>query len=75
MWRKEINIHEKELCIKLVIYKDYTFERVGNFKYLVVILNEDNNHQIYLKDRTKNANKTYFVLQKVFRNKNISKKN
>jgi hypothetical protein len=24
IWRIEINIHEKELCIKLVIYKNYT---------------------------------------------------
>jgi len=24
MQRKEINIYEKELCVKLVIYKDYT---------------------------------------------------
>jgi hypothetical protein len=24
MWRIEINIHEKELWVKLVIYKDYT---------------------------------------------------
>jgi hypothetical protein len=24
MWRTEINIHEKELCVELVIYKDYT---------------------------------------------------
>jgi len=23
MWRIEINIHEKELCVKLVIYRDY----------------------------------------------------
>jgi len=23
MYRIEINIHEKELCVKLVIYKDY----------------------------------------------------
>jgi hypothetical protein len=23
MYRKEINIHEKELCVRLVIYKDY----------------------------------------------------
>jgi len=23
MWRIEINIHEKELCVKLDIYKDY----------------------------------------------------
>jgi hypothetical protein len=33
-----------------------------------------NNHQIYLKERIKNFNKTYFMLQKFFRNKNISKK-
>jgi len=33
---------------------------------------EDNNHQIYLQERIKNANKTYFMLQKVFKNKNIS---
>jgi hypothetical protein len=24
MYRIEINIHEKELCVKLVIYVDYT---------------------------------------------------
>jgi hypothetical protein len=24
MYRKEINIYKKELCVKLVIYKDYT---------------------------------------------------
>ena len=24
MQRIEINVHEKELCVKLVIYKDYT---------------------------------------------------
>ena len=34
MQRIEINIHEKELCVKLVIYKDYT-EMHGqqNIKY------------------------------------------
>ena len=45
-----------------------------NFKYLGVILNEDNNNQIDLQVRIKNANKTYFMLQKFFKNKNISKK-
>jgi len=45
-----------------------------NFKYLGVILNENNNHQIDLKERIKNANKTYFMLQKFFRNKSIYKK-
>jgi hypothetical protein len=54
--------------------KNYKFERVENYKYLGVILNEDNNNQIDLQVRIKNANKTYFMLQKFFKNKNISKK-
>ena len=54
--------------------KYYKFERVESFKYLGVILNEDNNNHTDLKDRIKNANKTYFMLQKFFKNKNISKK-
>ena len=45
-----------------------------NFKYLGVILNEDNNNQIDLQERVKYANNTYFMLQKFFKNKNISKK-
>jgi hypothetical protein len=49
-------------------------ERVENFKYLAVILNEDINNQIDLQERIKNVNKTYFMLQIFFRNKNISKK-
>jgi len=36
------------------------FERVENFKYLGVILNEDNDNQTDLQGRIKNANKTYF---------------
>jgi len=51
--------------------KNYKFERVENFKYLGVILNEDNNNQLDLQDRIKNANKTYFMLQKFFKNKNM----
>jgi len=39
--------------------KNYKFERAENFKYLGVILNEDNYHQIDLQERVKNANKTY----------------
>jgi hypothetical protein len=54
--------------------KNYKFEIVANFKYLGVILNEDNNNQIDLQERITNANKTYFMLQKFFKNKNISKK-
>jgi hypothetical protein len=60
--------------------KNYKFERAENFKYLGVILNEDNSngnsnsHQMDLQERIKNANKTYFMLQNFFKNKNISKK-
>jgi predicted nucleic-acid-binding protein len=54
--------------------KNYKFERVENFKYLGVILNEDNNYQIDWQERIRNANKTYFMLQKLFKNKHISKK-
>ena len=48
--------------------KNYKFERVENFKYLGVTLHEDNNHQIHLQERKKNANKTYFMLHKFFKN-------
>ena len=54
--------------------KNYTFERGENFKFLGVILNAGNNHQIDLQERIKNVNKTYVMLQKFFRNKNMSKK-
>jgi len=54
--------------------KNYKFERVENFKYLGGIHNEDNNYQIYLQERIKNVKKTYFMLQKFFKNKKISKK-
>jgi hypothetical protein len=43
------------------------YERVvENFKYLGVILNEDNKHQIHLQERIKTANKTYFIATKIF---------
>jgi hypothetical protein len=54
--------------------KNYKFERVENFKYLGVIRNEDNNNQVDLQERIKNVNKTYFMIQIFFKNKNISKK-
>jgi hypothetical protein len=44
--------------------KNYKFEKVGNFKYLGVILHKDNNHQIHSQERIKNANKTYFMQKK-----------
>ena len=46
--------------------KNYKFERVENFKYLGVILKEDNSNQIDLQERMKNANKTHFMLQQFF---------
>jgi len=49
--------------------KNYKFERVENFQYLGVILNEDKNNQTDFQERMKNANKTYFVLQNFFKNK------
>jgi len=39
--------------------KNYKFERVENFKYLGLILSEDNNNQIHLQERIKNANIFY----------------
>jgi len=47
--------------------KNYKFERVENFKYLGVILNEDNNNQTDLQERINSANKTYFRLQILFK--------
>jgi len=35
-------------------------------KYPGVTLSEDNNHQIDLQERIKNANRTYFMLQNFF---------
>jgi hypothetical protein len=59
--------------IKHLKIKNYKFERVENFKYLGVILNEDNNNQIDLQERIKNANKTYLKLQKLFKIKTSKK--
>jgi hypothetical protein len=47
---------------------------VENYKYLGVILNEDNHNQIDLQERIKNATKIHFKLQNFFKNTNISKK-
>ena len=44
------------------------------FNVLGAILNADNNPQTHLQERIKNANKTYFMLQNFFKNKNVSKK-
>ena len=54
--------------------KKYKFERVENVKYLGVILNEDKiTKQTCKKESLKHANKTYFMLQIFFKNKNISR--
>jgi hypothetical protein len=47
--------------------KNYKFGRAENLKYLGVIVNEDNNNQIDLQERIKNANKTCFMLQIFFK--------
>ena len=47
-----------------LLKKKLNIWRVENFKYLGVILNAGNNHQTHLQERIKNANKTYFMLQK-----------
>jgi hypothetical protein len=54
--------------------KDYKFERVESFKCLGVLLHENNSHHIHLQEIIKKANKTYFMLQKFFKSKNISRK-
>jgi hypothetical protein len=53
--------------------KNYKFEGVENFEYLGVILNEDNNNQIDLQVRIKNANKIYFMLQKFLKIKTFQR--
>jgi hypothetical protein len=45
--------------------KNYKFERVTSFKYLRVTLNEDNNKQIDLQERIKNAKK-HILCYKIF---------
>jgi len=42
--------------------KNYKLERVEIFTHLGVVLNEDNNNQIYLQEKIKNTKKTYFLL-------------
>jgi hypothetical protein len=64
----------KQIKLRHLKIKNYKFERAENFKYLGVILNEDDNNQIDLQESIKNANKTHFMLQKFFKNKNISEK-
>jgi len=48
--------------------KNYTFETADIFKYLGIILNADNNHQIDLQEN-KYVNKTYLMLQKILETK------
>jgi len=51
----------------------YFFGYLENFKCVGVLLSDSNNHQIDLQKRIKNVNKTFFMLQNFFINKNISK--
>jgi hypothetical protein len=52
----------KQNKIGQLTIKIYTFERVENFTYLDIILNENNNHQIDLQEKIKNANKSHLML-------------
>jgi hypothetical protein len=48
--RKKILQQDKIGHLKI---KNYKFVRAANFKYLGVILNEDNSHQVDLQERDK----------------------
>jgi hypothetical protein len=41
------------MCKTGQLIKNYTFERVENFKYLGVIVHDDKNHKLDLHERTK----------------------
>jgi len=56
------NSSEQNKTAQLTI-NNYTFERDENFKYFVVVLNADNNHERDIQERIKNAKKTYFMIQ------------
>ena len=46
--------------------KNYKFERVENFKYLGVILHEDNNYQIHLQERIKKCEQNILYATEIF---------
>jgi len=54
--------------------KNYKFEGVENFKYLGVILNEDNNNQIDLQERIKMLTKHILCYNIFLKNKKLQKK-
>jgi hypothetical protein len=54
-----------------VIHNDDNSNQIDNDDNNNQIDNDDNNNQIDLQERIKNANKTYFMLQKFFKNKDI----
>ena len=61
-----VYIYTLLLLLLLLLLLFYTFERVENFKYLVVIPNKDKKYQTDLQERLKTANKTYFMLHQNF---------
>jgi len=67
-------VRSDEIVVEeVVVLPSLWLEGLTNlFINAVSLLN--NKRQIDSQERIKNANKTYFMLQKVFRNKTISKK-
>jgi len=63
----------KENKIGHLKIKNYKFEGVENFKYLGVILNEENNNQIDLQERIKNSKKIIYATKNV-KNKTYQRK-
>jgi len=59
--RQKNPVHKFPCKLKLQLVK------VENFKYLGVILNEDNNNQIDLQERINNANKTYLCYKNLLK--------
>ena len=52
---------------------DYMLLKTCKIQGVQIILTEYNNNQIDLQERINNANKTFFMLQNFFKNKNVSR--
>jgi len=57
----------------LLVVKDLTFERVSNFKYLGVDINQQANSHEEINRRITAGNKCYFALEPLFKSRLLSK--